>query len=126
MENTKKVVLDTNFIIDLFRFRLKFDDVEDVVSGPCKFLMVEQSVRELKGLENKYAKVALSIVESGKIGVVKASGRTADDSIVSFVSVESKNDLFVATNDKKLRKRILETGVRVVHLRARKHLAILG
>lgn len=125
MGNPKKILLDTNFLIDMFRFRIDFSDLEDVTGARCSLFMVEQSVKELKKIDNKYAKVALKFLESGKVDTVSASGSTADDAI-SFVAANelNKKDFFVATNDIKLRKKLKESGVRVVHIRARKRLEI--
>jgi len=124
------VILDTNFLVDLFRFRVGLDEIEAVAGAPCAFLMVRQSVDELKRMKNKYAKVALGVIDSGKIKVVNASGRTADDAIMSLLRiVKIKKEIkkfAVATNDAKLRKRVKDLGVKVIYLRARKHLEIIN
>ena len=124
------VILDTNFLIDLFRFKLSFDDIEDVAGRRCTFLISWQSVNELKRIKNKYAKVGLSFVNMGKIKTVSAPGRTADDAIMALLKSARKKKLIkktaVATNDAKLRKRIKALDVRVIYLRARKHLEIIN
>lgn len=124
------VILDTNFLIDLFRFKLSFDDIEDVAGGRCTFLISWQSVDELKRIKNKYAKVGLSFIDMGKIKTVSAPGRTADDAIMALLKGARKKKLIkktaVATNDAKLRKRIKALDVRVIYLRARKHLEIIN
>ncbi len=125
--NIKRIILDTNFLIDLFRFRLGFDDIIDIVGAPCVFLMVQQSIGELKKIKDKYAKLGLKFIDSSKIKVVSASGQTADDAIISFLKNNKKDikNIFVATNDAKLRKRIHTLGVKVIYLRARKYLEII-
>lgn len=124
------VILDTNFLIDLFRFKLSFDDIEDVAGGRCTFLISWQSVDELKRIKNKYAKVGLSFIDMGKIRAVSAPGRTADDAIMALLKGAKKKKVIkktaVATNDAKLRKRIKALDVRVIYLRARKHLEIIN
>lgn len=124
------VILDTNFLIDLFRFKLSFDDIEDVAGGHCTFLISWQSVDELKRIKNKYAKVGLSFIDMGKIRAVSAPGRTADDAIMALLKGAKKKKVIkktaVATNDAKLRKRIKALDVRVIYLRARKHLEIIN
>jgi rRNA-processing protein FCF1 len=130
MKDVERILLDTNFLMDLFRFKLSFDDIEDVVGGPCSFLVVGQSVGELERMKSKYAKVGLSFIDSGKIKIVDAPGRTADDAIMSLLK-KAKNrkeikKTAVATNDVKLRKRIKALGVRVIYLRAKKHLEIIN
>ena len=127
--NVKRIILDTNFLIDLFRFRLGLDEIIDIVGAPCVFLMVQQSVGELKKIKDKYAKLGLSFIDSSKIKIVSAPGQTADDAIMSFLKNNKKEKslktIFVATNDAKLRKRIHTLGVKVIYLRARKYLEII-
>jgi len=131
--NVKQIILDTNFLIDLFRFRLGFDEIIDLVGAPCVFLMVQQSVDELKRVKGKYAKLGLSFVDSSKIKVVGARGQTADDAIISFISSLKNNkkektlkNIFVATNDAKLRKRLRVMCAKVIYLRAMKQLKIVN
>jgi len=130
VKKSLNVILDTNFLVDLFRFRVSLDEIEDVAGGPCAFLMVRQSVDELKKMKNKYAKVGLGFIDSGKIKIVSALGRTADDAIMSLLkSAKRKKEIksiVVATNDAKLRKRVNALGVKVIYLRARKHLEIIN
>ena len=131
--NVKRIILDTNFLIDLFRFRLGLDEIINLVGTPCVFLMVQQSVDELKKIKDKHAKLGLSFIDSSKIKVISASGRTADDAIISFISFLKNNkkektlkNIFVATNDAKLRKRLRAIGAKVIYLRAMKQLKIVN
>ena len=126
MGKTFKVVLDTNFLIDLFRFKTGFDEVEDALGGRCTFVMVSQSEAELHRVADVSAKVGVGFVESGKIKIVeagRATEKSADEAIVELVGKWSP-DVVVATNDAKLRKRIKALGVRTIYLRARKRLEV--
>lgn len=121
-----RVVLDTNFLVDLFRFRLGFEEVEASLGSNCEFLMVSQSAAELKRVANPSARVAASFVDSGRIAVVeagRATEKSADEAIVELVRKWAP-DAAVATNDGKLRKRIKALGVRTIYLRARKRLEV--
>ena len=126
MAKNFNVLLDTNFVVDLFRFRLGFDDVEDALGGNCEFLMVEQSVAELRRLKNVNAKVGAGFVDSGKIRVAKAgrAGEKSADEAIAELAERRMPGMVVATNDKKLRKRIKASGVRTIYLRARKRLEV--
>jgi rRNA-processing protein FCF1 len=138
------VILDTNFLIDLFRFKLRFEDIEDAIGAGCDLFVVRRTVGELTGLPNKEAKVALAFVKSGRIGIIEPprtkgtpskSGRrkaSADDAILEFFAMLSGNDgrvrkdrdgeYMVATNDQKLRKRLKPYVIRTLFLRARKQI----
>ncbi len=135
------VILDTNFFIDMFRFKISFEDIEDVLQAKCNFWIVEQTIKELKNTKAKEAKIALIIIEdiiSGKgeyekkIGILKIGGKAknTDDAIISLISTLQKRsvldlsfeNLAIATNDIKLRGKIKKLGIKVIYLRARKHL----
>jgi rRNA-processing protein FCF1 len=143
-----RVILDTNFLIDLFRFKLRFEDVEDALGAQCDFFVMRRTVGELTGLPNKEAKVALAFIGSGRVGIIEPERRTprpstgrrpkvsADDSIIEFICkaypldanrpARMKNDgeYLVATNDQKLRIRLKPFLVRTVLLRAMKHIMV--
>lgn len=137
------VILDTNFFVDMFRFKVSFDDIEDVVGSNCKFWLIEQSIRELKNMRIKEAKIALVIIDEmlsensayeKRVKVLKTDGRfkSADQAIISLIEQLKSGPALglsfkrtvVATNDAKLRKKIKALDTRVIYLRARKRLEI--
>ncbi len=124
MEKIRTVIVDTNFLIDMLKFRQSFESIEDMLLCQCKFAMVGQSVKELEKIGSKYAKLGLKMLEEGRISIIKLRGVTADDAIISAVSKDSS--LMVATNDQRLRKKIISMGAKVVHVRSRKKLGVLG
>jgi len=126
MATTCKVIVDTNFLVDLFRFRLGFEAVEEALGGRCEYVMVSQSVAELKRLTAENGAVGASFIKSGKIAVVaagRATEKSADEAIVELVK-KWMPDAVVATNDEKLRKRVKAMGARTIYLRARKRLEV--
>ena len=126
MADAFKVIVDTNFLVDLFRFGTGFEQMEDALGGHAELYMVSQSVAELRRLAVPSAQVGASFVDSGRIGVVKAGRATeksADEAIVELVG-KWRPGVVVATNDEKLRKRVKSLGVRTIYLRARKRLEV--
>jgi rRNA-processing protein FCF1 len=130
-----QVILDTNFLVDMFRFKITLAHVEDLLNEPCEFFITQQNIRELKRLKSKEAKIALSVLESDdagktmlgkRIGVITTKSRTgyADDAIVSHVKKERKKGFVVATNDSSFRKRLKPLGIRTIFLRAKKFIEI--
>jgi len=146
------VILDTNFLIDMFRFRVSFEDIEDAAGCSCEFYVTKPSVAELEHLKNKknkYAKVGLNFITKGKVKILERQNssvkeRNADEAIMSFIDSletgfakspekrEATKKTIVATNDEKLRKRIKALreknlgirSVRTIYLRAKKRLEI--
>ena len=119
----KRLIFDTNFLIDMARFKVGFDDVKDVV-GAFEPWTIDLVVKELNGLATHktkaamHAKVALGLIEQGRIGVIKAAQKGADASIAKLAD----GGAMVATNDGALRKEIASKGQRVVFLRSKKKL----
>ena len=120
-----KFLLDTNFLIDLYRYRIDFSEISDLISEPVEVHVLKETLTELEFLSKKskygkYAKLSLIFIKNIKATILNFSGNV-DDNIVKFAD---KNYVIVATNDKKLRQKLKQKGVKTIYLRARKHLAI--
>jgi rRNA-processing protein FCF1 len=116
----KKVLLDTNFLIDIVRFRIGLEEIERLVDGQYKLLTLDRVMEELKSIGNKNAEVALKLVEVGNIGIVRAKEKNVDKALIDLAD----KDTIVATNDIILREKLKALGSNVIYLRAKKHLAI--
>ncbi len=131
MEKTIKmpiVLIDTNFLVDIFRFGIGMERISETVGSKPKLVIVGQSIKELEKLNLMYAKLSLKYIDSERISILDMPGSNADDAILSFLSEKvkksEKRDVILATNDSRLRKKAKGMGVRVIYLRARKHLEI--
>lgn len=123
----RKVILDTNFLINSFLFRIDFlDEIKSLVEEPIEFLTLDSVVREIKKIsksktkDSGYAKIALDFIKQKNIKMIKSEIKSTDKAILG---IANKNTM-VATNDTKLRKKLKKLGVKTIYLRARKHLAI--
>ncbi len=118
-----KLLLDTNFIIDLYRFRIDLSEIYDLVSEPVELCVSNEILDELellskKAKHGKFAKLSLNLIKNNKIRIIDVSG-DVDKQILSL-----DKSFLVATNDKKLRNQLTQKGMKTIYLRARKHLAI--
>jgi hypothetical protein len=120
-----KVLVDTNFAIDLFRLKLLKEFYElEVEIGKFEVITLDQILNELKRIsrskrrEAKFAKIAASWLLEQKIVTSKLRG--VDRAILAIVN---KNTI-VATNDKKLRKKLKAKGIRTIYIRGKKYLRI--
>lgn len=119
-----RVVLDTNFIIDMFRFKIDLEEMYDLQPeiSLCTTAQVMSEVRSIAGRSTrdaKFAKIALQFLEK-HASVIEVDAKGADESLLKI----SETETIVATNDSALRKKLRESGVKTIYLRARKHLAI--
>ncbi|MGC8812014.1 MAG: PIN domain-containing protein [Candidatus Aenigmatarchaeota archaeon] len=122
----KKIIFDTNFLIDCFRFRVDFlKEIEEKIEKPFKFLVIDLSLKEIGAIaktrkkEAKYARLALEFAKK-KCEIVELKAKNADEAILIF----SDKDTFVATNDKKLRKSLKALNVKNIYLKSKKKVAI--
>ncbi len=118
-----KLVLDTNFLVDLARFKIDLAELHDLLE-PVELCVFNKTLDELNSLKDKakhgkFAKIGLKLIEKNRITMLES----ASDVDASLLSLDPK-DFIVATNDKKLRGKLKERGMKTIYVRARKHLAI--
>ncbi|MBI4009630.1 MAG: PIN domain-containing protein [Candidatus Aenigmarchaeota archaeon] len=118
-----KILLDTNFIMDLCKFRIDLADVQDLVSEPVELCILNKTLNELeflskKAKHGKYAKLSLLLITANKIKILDVVG-DVDKNLLALAG-----NFLIATNDGKLRQKLKQKGMKTIYLRARKHLAI--
>lgn len=117
-----KLIFDTNFLIDLVKFKIDFEEINKF--GKFEFFTLDSVIEELNNIANstgkkgKYAKIALKLIEIKKIKILKTTKKT-DESIL-----EINEKVVVATNDKNLRKKLKEKGIKTFYIRGKKYLAM--
>jgi rRNA-processing protein FCF1 len=120
-----RVLLDTNFLIDILRFKIDLKCVSDLVLEPYKFFTLESVLKELeliskkKSVESGYAKIALQIIENEKIKIVKS-----DESVDKAILDLKDSDIIVATNDMRLRKLLKARRTKTIYIKSKKYLGI--
>ncbi|RMF88848.1 MAG: nucleotide-binding protein [Methanobacteriota archaeon] len=123
-----KVILDTNFLMVPFQFKVDIlSELDRLLEAGYEAVIPDKVLRELKTLSQKgslkvrkAAKVALQLAE----GMKKVSVE-AEDPDSAILAITEKGTV-VCTNDRELRRRVLEKGGRVVFLRQRRTLALEG
>jgi len=123
----KKVILDTNFVIDLIRFKIGLGEIEKLVDGKCRLIVPMTVFEELekisgqKTMDGVFARIGLMLIKEKDIDIVGVKGKMTDKVIAEMASEENA---IVATNDVELRKSLRTSGVQTIYLRAKKHLAM--
>lgn len=129
-----KVVLDSNFLLlaPIFRGDV-FEEVDSLIGRRTEKIVLKPVHHELKRLSKegdlktrKQAETVLTIIERGALRVVEVDLRPSEtvDELIARVAVLWK--CLVATNDRELRKRLVNSGVPVVYLRQRNRLEVRG
>lgn len=124
----RKILLDTNFLLIPIQFKVDiFQEIQRVCDFRYTLYIVDQTLEELRqiGLQGKVkdrlaAKVAISLVKSKNIQILDSHMEKVDDAITRLAG----ESIIVATNDRGLKRRVLEKGARVLALRQEKYLIL--
>lgn len=126
----KKILLDTNFLLIPYQFKVDiFTELDRVCNFNYKIFALDKTVEELnkiiyeqKGKNKGAAKVALNLISIKNIEIIKTKSDKRTDDII--VDTASKEGFIAATQDKDLKRRLINHGVSVIVLKQKKVLAI--
>lgn len=115
------IILDTNFLIYCVKYKIDLlSELERICPG-YKLVVPGSVVAELKGLEEKAAPLAFSIlnkfVKQKKVAVIK-SEKSADKAILELAKAANA----VATMDRLLAAKLKKVGKRIIKVRQKKYL----
>ncbi|MEM5805109.1 MAG: PIN domain-containing protein [Candidatus Aenigmatarchaeota archaeon] len=117
-----KIIFDTNFLIDLFRFKILLDEIEEIFNEKVEFFTLNKVLEELKrmsqskGKKGNYAKLALILLKEKNVKILDMRNKNTDDALINF----AKKNYVIATNDKELRKKLKELNFKIIYLRGKK------
>ena len=120
-----RILIDTNFFIDLLRFRISLHEISTLVLEKYDLFTLDSVLNELNKIANKktndsqYAKLSLEFIKNNQIKILKSEGE-ADKVILKLAD----KNIFVATNDRELRKMLKRKGTKTIYIKSRKHLGI--
>jgi rRNA-processing protein FCF1 len=126
------VLLDTNFLLVPIRFGVDvFAEAERVLNQLVEFAVTSNVLGEVERLRSKgqpgfrgELDFALKVASRCRvIDVEPEEGETVDDSIVRLAA---SRGYVVATTDAELRRRLREVGVKVLILRQKRYLQLVG
>jgi len=117
----RKIVLDTNFLIDLLRFKIGLGALEDFqVFLPQSVFTELNAIAGKKSKEAMLARLALKLVKRKAITLLLSFKAKADEDLVEF----ARQGYTVATNDRKLREKLKKLGFKTIYLRSKKRIAM--
>ena len=132
MMKMKKILLDTNFLMICFQFRVDiFTELDRVCNFDFKLFVLDKTIEEIekiveeqKGKNKEAAKIALKLIAIKKINIIKTKSNIKTDDVIRDVA--AKDNYIVATQDKDLKRRLINQGASVIVLRQKKVLAIIN
>ena len=128
-ETFRKILLDTNFLMGCAQFRVDiFSEIERICQFNYRLYVLDKTIDELKkiiekqkGKEKDAAKIALQLLKIKNVEEIKSNSKKyADDAILEH----AKKDWLVATQDKDLKRRLINQGISVIVIRQKKVLTI--
>lgn len=125
----RKIILDTNFLMIPYKFKVDiFSEIDRVCRFNYRLCIFEQTITELKkiiekqtGKDKRAAQLALKLIKLKNIGMINPDGTDVDLLILEHAN----EDMTVATQDIELRKELMKKGVSVIMLRQKKYLKLL-
>lgn len=119
----KKILLDTNFLVAPFQFSFDiFEEIERHYPN-AEVYTLDDAVQEAKSIKGgKYKDLVEQLIEKKDIEVLETEG----EGIVDDLIVDISEEFVVATNDKGLKRRLLENSRPVMIIRTGDHLEIVN
>ena len=125
----KKIILDTNFLMIPYEFRVDiFSEFDRIFSLNYRLYIYEESINELKnisemqkGRDKLAAKFALKLIKLKNIGVIKSEHKDVD----SIILENADENAIIATQDSNLRRELRKMGASVILLRQKKYLTYI-
>ena len=124
---TLRILLDTNFLLDMIRYKVDFSSFDNLEEKVDLFISSE-TLREIKSVANRKTKkgrlalMALKLIESQKIKVVQSLKKVVDEDLLALAK---KEGFIVATNDKDLKEKLKKENVRIAYLRNKKKIEVM-
>ncbi|NQV08509.1 hypothetical protein HQ529_01505 [Candidatus Woesearchaeota archaeon] len=124
----KKIILDTSLLMAVGQFKVDiFSEIKRICDFQYKLVILDRQFDELdrllgNGKDGAAAKLALILIKAKGVEVIKAEQGHVDDLILNA----AEKDDVVATVDKNLKKRAVSQGKKVIFLRQKKYLKLIG
>ncbi len=108
----RKIIFDSNFLVDIFRFKIDFEEMFFLATKKAKLVIPRFVIEELRRINSPFSKLALELIKKKNFKVVE----TKEKGDKGFFELIDKYTV-VATNDSKLRKKLKKLGVKTIYLR---------
>ena len=126
----KKILLDTNFLLAVYQFKVDiFLEIERICNFNYELYVLDKTVGELKNIAEKQkgkhkeaARIAMQLLKLKNVKEVKSGSKKHTDDAILDCSI--KEGYLVATQDKDLKRKLINHGIEVIVLRQKKFLAI--
>lgn len=113
------IFLDTDFLVFSIKNNIDFSKQIKEESPKEELAIVDKTLDELTKLNSLESKIALSLIKIKKFKIIKTKkDKIADDLIIDNLKIGD----IVATQDKELKKRVIEKGNKVITIRQKRYI----
>ena len=126
--NEVTILLDTNMLISIFKFRIDLESELERIFGTFKICVPGIVREELLRMNSPEAKAALDYIKDKEIDFeidkeidFELKEKSADDVILL---IAKRCGFFIATNDRELRKKAKENNIKTIFLRKKRVIAV--
>jgi rRNA-processing protein FCF1 len=113
-----KILLDTNFLVDVIRFKTGLSELKgDELFVLDSVLEELEKISKRKNKDAVSARLALELIEGKGLKILKSKERQADLSLLEH----AKKGYAIATQDLKLKRKLKRIGARIIYIRQRKY-----
>ncbi|MAE43140.1 hypothetical protein CMO93_05175 [Candidatus Woesearchaeota archaeon] len=128
----KKILLDTNFLMVPYQFKVDiFSEIERICNFKYELCILDRTIEELKliierqkGKHKEAANIALQLIKIKKVEIIKTNSPEHTDDVI--VDHAIKKGCIVATQDKDLKRDLVNQGISVIVLRNKKTLVLVN
>ncbi len=126
----RPVIIDTNFLLIPFRYRIDIlRELDYLVEPSHRFVISSKTMKELKkigkkvGKDGMAARLAIKLVEANSLRIdVIESEEHVDDWIADY---SKANRAIVCTNDSELRRRLRALHIKVITMKSKSKLGFV-
>ena len=120
---TRKIMLDTNFLVAPFQLSLDIFDEIDRIYPVNEVYTLEDAIQEAKSIEEgRYKNLVEKLIETQDIEVLETEGEGEVDDLL----VDICDEFIIATNDRELKDRLVERGAEILFIRSGDHLEAIN
>ena len=116
----KNIILDTNFILDCIKFHIDIrSEISRTLYENFTLSIFNITKKELRG--KKYENLAMQVLDKMNVNIIESNALNVDQAILSL----DKNNLMVATSDKKLKEKLKKANIPILVIREKQHLRLI-
>ncbi len=116
----KKIILDTDFLIDCIKFKIDFiGEISRVIDFNYKIYIIDKTLDELRNKPDY--KLIKGILEANSVEFIGTKkDKDVDDLILDLID----EDCIIATQDQELKRKLKEKNIPVITIRQKSYLVL--